>query len=135
MIEQATKTGFDEEALAALPSTAPFVETIRKQAFQEFLAQPIPSQETEEWRYTDMSDFEFDFRPFTEGGRAANLDQVPEEILNAAGVVGERAGLQIQRNSEVMVTHLDPELAKPRASCSATWTSPSPTTPTWSSGT
>ena len=98
-MEQLTKTGFDEEALAALPSTAPFAETIRKQAFQEFLAQPIPSQETEEWRYTDLSELEFDFRPFAEGGKAVNLDDVPEQILHAAGVVGERAGLQIQRNS------------------------------------
>jgi Fe-S cluster assembly protein SufD len=39
-----------------------------------------------------------------------NLDDVPEEILSAAGKVGERAGLQIQRNSEVVVTHLLPEL-------------------------
>jgi Fe-S cluster assembly protein SufD len=112
VIDQQTKTRFDEEALAALPSTAPFVQAIRDEALREFLAQPIPSQETEEWRYTDLSDFEFDFRPFTEGGTAANLDEVPGEILQAAGVVGERAGLQIQRNSEVMVTHLDPELEK-----------------------
>jgi len=84
--EQATKTGFDEEALAALPSPAPFVEALRKQAFQEFLAQPIPSQETEEWRYTDLSEFSFDLRPFSEGGRADNLDEVPGEVLEAAGV-------------------------------------------------
>ena len=104
-------TGFDEHALSALPSLAPFLERIRRQAFEEFEALPIPSQETEEWRYTDLEDFGFDLLPFTEGGRAENLDQVPEEILAAAGQVGERAGLQIQRNSEVMVTHLDPALA------------------------
>jgi Fe-S cluster assembly protein SufD len=108
---QATKTGFDEEALSALPSPAPFVETLRKQAFDEFLALPIPSQETEEWRYTDLEGFDFDLRPFAEGGRADNLDDVPEEILAAAGKVGERDGLQIQRNSEVVVTHLSRELA------------------------
>src|SRR4029450_5556349 len=62
-------------------------------------------------RYTDLEGFGFDLRPFVEGGRAENLDRVPEEILAAAGEVGERAGLQIQRNSEVMVTHLDPALA------------------------
>jgi Fe-S cluster assembly protein SufD len=111
-VTQATKTGFDEEALAALPSHAPFVEAIRKQAFQEFLALPIPSLETEEWRYTDLEGFDFGLLPFAEGGRAENLDQVPEEILGAAGEVGDRAGLQIQRNSEVMVTHLDPALAE-----------------------
>jgi Fe-S cluster assembly protein SufD len=107
---QTTKTGFDEEALAALPSPAPFVETLRKQAFDEFLALPIPSQETEEWRYTDLEGFDFDLRPFAEGGQADNLDDVPDEILASAGTVGERDGLQIQRNSEVVVTHLAPEL-------------------------
>jgi Fe-S cluster assembly protein SufD len=107
---QATKTGLDEGALAALPEAPQFVRSIRKEAFDAFLALPIPSQETEEWRYTDLEGFDFDLRPFADGGRAENLDQVPEEILAAAGEVGERAGLQIQRNSEVVVTHLDPGL-------------------------
>lgn len=111
-MSQTTENGFDEAALAAVPSPAPFVEALRKQAFQEFLALPIPSQETEEWRYTDLEGFDFGLRPFAEGGRAENLDQVPDEILAAAGEVGERAGLQIQHNSEVMVTHLDPALAE-----------------------
>jgi Fe-S cluster assembly protein SufD len=105
-----TTTGFDERAMAAVPSSAPFLERIRRQAFEEYDALPIPSQETEEWRYTDLEDLGLDLRPFVEGGRAENLDQVPEEILAAAGQVGERAGLQIQRNSEVMITHLDPAL-------------------------
>ncbi len=111
MTGQATKTGFDEEALGALPDAAAFVQAIRKQAFAEFLALPIPSQETEEWRYTDLEDLDLELRPFAEGGRAENLDEVPDDVLAAAGAVGERAGLQIQRNSEVMVTHLLPELA------------------------
>jgi Fe-S cluster assembly protein SufD len=107
-----TKTGFDEEALASLPATAPFVGAIRKQAFEELLALPIPSQETEEWRYTDLEHLDLDLHPFAEGGRAENLDEVPDDVLAAAGRVGERAGLQIQRNSEVMVAHLEPALAE-----------------------
>src|SRR4029453_13277364 len=87
-----------------------FVEAIRAQAFEAFQALPIPSQETEEWRYTDLEGFGFAPGPVGGGGPAENLDQVPEEILAAAGQVGERAGLQIQRNSEVVVTHLDPAL-------------------------
>lgn len=106
-----TATGFDERALKALPPSAPFVEAIRRQAFERFLALPIPSQETEEWRYTDLEGLDLDLRPYSDGGRAENLDGVPEEILAGAGEVGERAGLQIQRNSEVMVTHVDPALA------------------------
>jgi Fe-S cluster assembly protein SufD len=105
-----TKHGFDEEALGHLSDAPAFVETLRKQAFKEFLALPIPSEETEEWRYTDVEHFDFDLAPFAGGGSAVNLDDVPEEILSAAGKVGERAGLQIQRNSEVVVTHLLPEL-------------------------
>jgi Fe-S cluster assembly protein SufD len=111
MSDTSIRTGFDEQALSALPhAPAPFVDKIRARALEEFLALPVPSQETEEWRYTDLKDFDFGFRPWAEGGHATNLDDVPAEILEAAGTVGDRAGLQIQRNSEVMVTHLDPEL-------------------------
>ena len=103
-------TGFDEHALRALPATAPFVEKIRAQALAEFEALPVPSQETEEWRYTDLEDFDFDLRPFAEGGgpEAANR----HGVLQAAGVAGERAGLQIQRNSEVISTRLIDGLAE-----------------------
>ncbi|GBC86394.1 FeS cluster assembly protein SufB [bacterium HR12] len=104
-------TTFDEEALGRLPAAPPFVEALRKQAFTEFLALPIPSQDTEEWRYTDLSGLELTFTPFAAGVRAENLDGVDEAILRAAGSVGERAGLQIQHNSEVAVSHLDPALA------------------------
>jgi Fe-S cluster assembly protein SufD len=107
----ASNATFDEGALAALPPSTAFVRSLRKQALEEFVALPIPSQETEEWRYTDLSDLDLSLKPFTEGGRAESLDDVPGGILEAAGVVGDRAGLQIQRNSEVMLTHLAPELA------------------------
>jgi Fe-S cluster assembly protein SufD len=104
-------TTFDEEALGVLPAAAPFVESLRKQAFTEYLALPIPSQETEEWRYTDLAALELGFTPFAPGARARNLDGVDERILQAAGRVGARAGLQIQHNSEIAVGHLDPALA------------------------
>ena len=104
-------TTFDERALAELPEVADFGGKIRQQAFDEFRASPLPSAETEEWRYTDLEEFSFDFIPFVAGGRAGSLDEVPEPVLAAAGVVGDRAGLQIQHNGNVMVTHLEPSLA------------------------
>jgi Fe-S cluster assembly protein SufD len=110
MTEALTKTGFDEEALAALPPASPFVDGLRKRGLEDFRALPIPSQETEEWRYTDLSRFEFDFTPFAAGARAETLDDVPEEILGAVGRIGDRSGLQIQHNSTVSTTHLDPAL-------------------------
>ncbi len=104
------RTTFDESALAQLPGASADVER-RLAAYGEFVSLPVPSHETEEWRYTDLSTFDLDFSPFTPGARAADLDDVPAEVLAAAGAVGERAGLQIQHNSTVMMTHLDPALA------------------------
>lgn len=103
-------TTFDEHALASLPEAAGFTGDLRRQAFADFEALPIPSHETEEWRYTDLSELELTFAPYTAGGRTENLDGVPGEVLEAAGDIGERAGLQIQHDSDVMVTHLDPGL-------------------------
>ncbi|HJR98910.1 MAG TPA: Fe-S cluster assembly protein SufD [Actinomycetota bacterium] len=104
-------TTFDERALASLPERSGFTGALRTRAFEEFRALPMPSQETEEWRYTDLSGFDLTFAPYTAGGRAEDLDGVPGEILNAAGDIGDRAGLQIQHDSDVMVSHLDPGLA------------------------
>ncbi len=95
---------FDEHALAELPQAAGFNGELRLRALREFEAMPIPSQETEEWRYTDLSDFDLDFIPFSPGGGPEAVNH--HGVLEAAGVVGERAGLQIQRNSEVISTQL-----------------------------
>ena len=105
------RVGFDQTALSALPAGPSFITDLRAQAFEEFRALPIPSQETEEWRYTDLSELDLSFAPWSAGGHAENLDEVPAEVMEAVGVVGDRAGLQIQRNSEVVTSHLDPELA------------------------
>ena len=99
-----TTTRFDEHALAELPEAAGFTGELRLRALREFEAMPIPSQETEEWRYTDLSNFELDFIPFSPGGGPDAVNR--RGVLEAAGVVGERAGLQIQRNSEVISTEL-----------------------------
>src|SRR5580765_5738298 len=63
-----TSTTFDETAFELLPKTTEPLQRMRKQAFEEFRALPIPSQETEEWRYTDLSDFELSFEPHLPGG-------------------------------------------------------------------
>lgn len=102
---------FDQAALEALPGSATFIDELRAKALAEFEGLPIPPQTTEEWRYTDLSDFAFDFAPFTAGGTAATLDEVPAEIQAAAGAIGDRDGMLFQHNSQVMVAHLDPALA------------------------
>jgi Fe-S cluster assembly protein SufD len=105
-------TTFDERALELLPEAAGFTPKLRSQAFERFGSLPVPSQETEEWRYTDLSNFELDFTPHVEGLTATHLDQVPDHILTTAGDVSARAGLLIQHNSTTTIAHLDPAIRK-----------------------
>ena len=95
-------TTFDGRALESLPESPPFVAELRADALERFASMPVPSQETEEWRYTDLSTFELDFMPFADGGGPEDLNR--HGILASAGITGERAGLQIQRNSTVIST-------------------------------
>jgi Fe-S cluster assembly protein SufD len=103
-------TTFDERALESLPVDAASSAAQRRRALELFEATPLPSQETEEWRYTDLSEFDLDFSAFTPGRSATTLDEVPDEILAAAGAVGDRAGLLIQHNSVTTIAHLDPQI-------------------------
>jgi Fe-S cluster assembly protein SufD len=105
-----TTSTFDARALEALPEVPASVVTQRRRAFELFTTMPVPSQETEEWRYTDLSEFELDFRPFAEGRTATEPDEVPEHLLRAAGDVDRRAGLLIQHNSVTTIAHLDPAI-------------------------
>ena len=95
-----TMAGFDERALATLPSSTSFIESLRKQAFQEFLALPIPSAETEEWRYTDLSGMDLSFAP-----------HVPGHGDGAPGVRGKRAAVRLQHNSSAVMTSSNQDLA------------------------
>ena len=104
MSDIALTTPFDERALAELPETAGFMRELRLGALREFVAMPIPSPETEEWRYTDLSDFELSFAPHTPGGGPEVINE--HGVLQAAAVAGDRAGLQIQCNSDVVSTQL-----------------------------
>jgi Fe-S cluster assembly protein SufD len=101
MSDVATRTTFDERALASLPEVAGFTGQLRTEAFDAFTSLPMPSQSTEEWRYTDLSRFELDHAPFTGGGGPEDVSR--HGVLAAAGH-GERAALQIQLNSQVIST-------------------------------
>ncbi len=104
-----TNIGFDEAALARLPAPG-FLGDLRRQALEEWRALPVPSQQTEEWRYTDLEDFDANaFASFVEGGGPEAMNE--HGVLQAAAVVGERSGMQVQRNSEVISTRLAAGLA------------------------
>jgi Fe-S cluster assembly protein SufD len=95
-----TTETFDETALAALPQAPGFIESIRKQAFEEYRTLPIPSQETEEWRYTDLSDFDLSFVPHTPG----HGNETPEPE-------GDVGGALLQHNSSIVLTTSGQDLA------------------------
>jgi Fe-S cluster assembly protein SufD len=105
-------TTFDDRALDSLPEAAGSTSELRSRAFERFGSMPVPSQETEEWRYTDLSSFELDFTPHVEGATATNLDEVPKDILTTAGDVSARAGLLVQHNSTTTIAHLDPAIRR-----------------------
>ncbi|HYZ10676.1 MAG TPA: Fe-S cluster assembly protein SufD [Actinomycetota bacterium] len=104
MSDTLTTSGFGRTTLPSSDGQPDFVTALREQALEAFEDLPVPSPETEEWRYTDLTGFDLDFVPFAEGGGPEAVDR--HGLLAAAGVAGERAGLQIQRNSEVISTQL-----------------------------
>jgi Fe-S cluster assembly protein SufD len=87
-------TTFDRAALEALPIAPGATGAIRERAFAQFEALPMPSPETEEWRYTDLSDFALDFVPHMPGHDGSA--PTPE----ADGL----AGSMVQHNSSVVMT-------------------------------
>ena len=72
---------------------------LRREAFERFEALPIPSQETEEWRYTDLSELDLSFRPHAPGPRAGRARRR-----------GRAAGVQLQHNSSVAMTTSNQDL-------------------------
>lgn len=113
MEETLTERRFDKDALPASSGEPAWARTLREDALGAYEALPTPSQETEEWRYTDLSDLDLEsFAPFAPGRAAENLDDVDPAILEAMGEVGDRAGLLIQHNSQTATAHLGPEPAE-----------------------
>jgi Fe-S cluster assembly protein SufD len=112
-LKQQGFTGQAFEEIATRAATGdPRLDALRERAFAQFQAMPVPSPETEEWRYTDLRGFDLSaFRAGAEEPAAGTLDDVNPDVLEAAGDVGDRAGLAVQHNSTVVMAHLDPALA------------------------
>jgi Fe-S cluster assembly protein SufD len=87
-------TTFDEAALGKLPDAPGTTAGIRRRAFDEFRAMPLPSQETEEWRYTDLSGLDLTFEPHVPGHGSST----PEHLG------GDLAASLLQHNSSVVMT-------------------------------
>jgi Fe-S cluster assembly protein SufD len=107
--DTATTTRFTADAMQELARRDgdTFSARDRRLAFQQFDLMDMPSPDTEEWRYTDLTDFDLGaFEPLAEEPKVTSLDDVAPHILEAAGDVGERDGLAVQHNSTMVVCHL-----------------------------
>ena len=109
-MSQRTVTGFSKAVLDGLGS--PLLRARREAAFGQFESMPTPSPDTEEWRYTDLRGFDLSFEPYVPEPHAPTLDHVDPNLLEAAGGIGERAGLCIQHNSSVVAAHLERQVAE-----------------------
>ncbi len=86
----------------------------RLESLRRFEALPWPDPKTEAWRYTELKGFDLGaFDPLPEPNTVApTLDDVPNDVLAGIGEVGERSGLAIQIDADVVHMTLDPALAK-----------------------
>jgi Fe-S cluster assembly protein SufD len=85
----------------------------RLEALGRFDALPWPDTSQEAWKYTELKGFSLDaFDPLPEAHpQAPTLDDVPDEVQAAIGEVGERAGLAVQIDADVVHQTLDPAVA------------------------
>ena len=71
-------TGFTEQALEALIRLGgegrPGPSDLRRRAWRLFETLPMPSPETEEWRYTDVRELNLDLVPFADRPALSSLD-------------------------------------------------------------
>jgi Fe-S cluster assembly protein SufD len=110
----ALSSGFEKQSLERVSAAdGESAGALREQAFERFEAMPVPSAETEEWRYTDLSDLLLDtFSLDGEEPAAGSLDEVSPGAQQALGEVGDRSGLAIQHNASLVLAHLDAEAAR-----------------------
>jgi Fe-S cluster assembly protein SufD len=110
----ALSSGFEKQALERVSAAdGGSSGALREEAFARFEAMPVPSSETEEWRYTDVSDLLLDtFSLDGEEPAAASLDEVSPAVQQALGEVGDRSGLAVQHNASLVLAHLDAGAAR-----------------------
>jgi Fe-S cluster assembly protein SufD len=112
--ETATRFGPDAaRALAERSGEPGWLVERRLAALERFDALAWPDPRSEEWRHTDLKGFALDeVTPLAEPhGAASSLDDVPAPALTAMGEVGDRDGLAVQLDADVVQVNLRRELS------------------------
>lgn len=98
-----SETISDEHVLARFSGSGTWIGDLRRRAFEEFVSMPVPSQETEEWRYTDLSDFALDFAP---SESTATALPASDEDLASKGVVLADLDHASETHPDLVKSHL-----------------------------
>ena len=86
----------------------------RREAWADWLAEPMPTRRMEEWRYTDISDLDPQvFTPVgTTGSRARSQEDLPVPVRELLDSDRKRSAVFIQHNGAARHVRLDPDLAE-----------------------
>ena len=86
----------------------------RRDAWADWLAEPMPTRRMEEWRYTDISDLDPEtFTPVgTTGSRARSQEDLPAPVRELLDSDRKRSAVFIQHNGAARHVRLDPDLAE-----------------------
>src|SRR5438309_8116219 len=109
---------FDAETVARISQRTGEPEWLaarRREAFARFESLPWPDQSAEEWRHTDIRGLDLDLfdalpDPHPEVGE---LEDLPEAVRGVAiGKKGDRLGLGIRLDADLVHSRLSPKLAE-----------------------
>jgi len=86
----------------------------RREAWADWLAEPMPTRRMEQWRYTDISDLDPEvFTPVgTTGSRARSQEDLPVPVRELLDSDRKRSAVFIQHNGAARHVRLDPDLAE-----------------------
>ncbi len=86
----------------------------RREAWADWLAEPMPTRRMEEWRYTDISGLDPEaYAPASStGSRARSKDDLPGPVREVLDSDRKRSAVFIQHNGAVEHVRVDPELTE-----------------------
>lgn len=103
------------ERLSELKNEPDWVLDRRMQAWEAWEKIPMPTQQDEEWRRTDISHIDFeDYHPFalSNGEGQLSVSSLPDATRSLVDHPGSRGGWQFQYDSNVLMSELSEELEK-----------------------
>jgi len=84
---------------------------LRRDGWKKFVETPMPTRKSEEWRYTDLSNFDPEsFSPVTCEGERVPVERLPAPVREAMESDRDRAGVMVRHNGCLEHLRLDPAL-------------------------